>query len=64
MRFREIFIGKRLLDYVKGVKPELSLQVYQKNRNAIRFYLREGFVVESEAVDENTGECEYLMSMK
>lgn len=62
--FQSQGIGKRLLDYVKGVKPELSLQVYQKNRNAIRFYLREGFVVESEAVDENTGECEYLMSMK
>lgn len=62
--FQSQGIGKRLLDYVKEVKPELSLQVYQKNRNAIRFYLREGFVVESEAVDENTGECEYLMSMK
>lgn len=62
--FQSQGIGKRLLGYVKAFKPELSLQVYRKNRNAIRFYLKEGFVVESEAVDENTGEHEYMMSMK
>ncbi|RDY30039.1 N-acetyltransferase [Lachnotalea glycerini] len=38
-------IGKQLLDYVKSKHKELSLQVYQKNERAVRFYLREGFTI-------------------
>lgn len=59
--FQSHGIGKRLLDYAKALKPELYLHVYQKNLNAIRFYQREGFVIESEEVDEDTGEAEFLM---
>ena len=33
-------IGKMLLDYVKNFKTTLTLSVYQKNKKAIRFYLR------------------------
>ena len=62
--FQSQGIGKKLLDYVKELKPELSLQVYQKNRNAVRFYQREGFVIESETTDENTGEREYIMNWR
>jgi len=32
------------------------LNVYQKNKKAIRFYLREKFSIQSESVDDNTGE--------
>lgn len=35
-------IGKILLDYAKGKKEELFLNVYQKNTRAIFFYRREG----------------------
>lgn len=62
--FQSQGIGKKLLDYVKKLKPDLVLQVYQKNRNAVRFYQREGFVIESETTDENTGEQEYIMSWR
>ncbi|MBM7601519.1 putative acetyltransferase [Virgibacillus halotolerans] len=57
-------IGKQLLDYIKDLKSELSLSVYQKNRRAVEFYQRENFVIQSENVDENTGEKQFLMSWK
>lgn len=55
-------IGKALLDYVKKSYSELSLQVYKKNSRAIRFYLREGFVILNEQADENTDETEFIMN--
>lgn len=54
-------IGKALLNHVKAKKEHLSLNVYQKNLNAIQFYQREGFCVQYEDVDKNTGEKEYRM---
>ena len=58
---RSTGIGKELLDYVKDRKPRLTLSVYQKNENAIRFYQRENFVIEAEDVDHETDEKEYKM---
>lgn len=55
-------IGKALLDYVKKSHSPLSLQVYKKNSCAVRFYLREDFVVLNEQTDENTGETEIVMN--
>lgn len=55
-------IGKALLDYVKKSYPELSLQVYKKNSRAVKFYLREDFVVSNEQTDKNTGETELVMN--
>lgn len=40
------------------------MSVYQKNARAVKFYLREGFVVQREGRDENTGEAEYEMVWK
>lgn len=54
-------IGKALLNHVKAKKEHLSLNVYQKNLNAIFFYQREGFCVQYKDVDENTREKEYRM---
>lgn len=54
-------IGKALLNHVKAKKEHLSLNVYQKNLDAILFYQREDFCVQYEDVDENTGEKEYRM---
>lgn len=54
-------IGKALLNHVKAKKEHLSLNVYQKNLNAILFYLREDFCIQYEDVDKNTGEKEYRM---
>ena len=57
-------IGKQLLDYVKAIKPELSLNVYKKNTRAVQFYQRENFNILSEDIDESTNETEYLMMWK
>ena len=54
-------IGKSLLDYIKDKKVRLQLNVYQKNVRAMSFYQREGFAIQSERMDEFTGETEYVM---
>lgn len=55
-------IGKQLLDYIKCVKSNMSLSVYQKNIRAIQFYQREQFVIQSENIDDNTNEKEFIMT--
>lgn len=54
--------GKCLLNFVKDQKRKLSLSVYQKNIRAIRFYQREGFVIQCEKIDDHSGEKEYVMT--
>lgn len=54
-------IGRQLLNHAKEVKSTLKLSVYQKNEKAIKFYLREKFKIQSENVDDNTGEKEFIM---
>ena len=59
-------IGNLLMCYVKNIKNQLSLSVYQKNIRAVNFYQKEDFNIQSENVDENTGEkagseCEALV---
>ncbi|KAB1437964.1 N-acetyltransferase [Candidatus Galacturonibacter soehngenii] len=57
-------IGKKLLAHCKNNLDELTLDVYQKNERAVQFYLREGFVITEEKIDENTKEIEYEMKWK
>lgn len=54
-------IGKKLLDKIKQEYPSVTLHVYQKNRRAQEFYLREEFRIVSEEIDEATKETEYKM---
>lgn len=54
-------IGRLLLDFVKGGRERLRLDVYQRNTRAVKFYLREGFRVQREGTDGRTGEAEYHM---
>ena len=54
-------IGTQLLNYVKNIKPALSLNVYQKNTRAIAFYQREHFIIQSENIDTDTNEKELTM---
>ena len=51
-------------DCAKEVKSTLRLSVYRKNEKAIKFYLREKFNIQSENVDDNTGETEFIMAWK
>lgn len=54
-------IGKQLLDYVKEIKETLNLSVYQKNIHAISFYQREQFIIQSEHIDNDNNEKEFIM---
>lgn len=57
-------IGKELLNFVKNIKKELSLNVYKKNIKAVNFYKRENFHVINEGIDEAAGEKEFFMEWK
>ncbi|WP_134699333.1 N-acetyltransferase [Ammoniphilus sp. YIM 78166] len=54
--------GKRLLDFMKEKHERLELKVYQKNTSAVEFYLRNGFEITGESIDESTLEKEWKMS--
>lgn len=57
-------IGKKLLDYLKKNRKALTLNVYKKNKRAVRFYAREGFTVLEEGKDDFTGERDILMGWR
>lgn len=57
-------IGKELLKTIKAIKSNLTLNVYKKNINAVRFYLKNDFTVKDESIDESTNESEYTMQWK
>lgn len=60
---RSVVAGDRktVAELCKDRKAKLSLNVYQKNTRAIRFYEREGFDIKCEGLDEATGEKDYEM---
>lgn len=58
---RSAGIGKALLNFAKEKKEYLTLNVYQKNARAVKFYEREGFAVEREGIDGETGEKDFFM---
>ena len=57
-------IGTALLDKIKEYKESLTLSVYKKNVNAIKFYEKNNFIITGKNIDENTNEIEYTMTWK
>ncbi len=55
-------IGTALLNKMKETFDTLSLGVYEKNVKAVRFYMKEGFKVQSERTEESTGAKELLLA--
>ena len=55
-------IGTSLLDRIKEDKDNLTLNVYKKNANAIKFYEKNNFIIKSENIDKDTNEIEYTMT--
>lgn len=55
-------IGTLLLNKVKENRNTLTLSVYKKNTNAIKFYKKNNFIITSENIDKDTNEVEYIMS--
>lgn len=57
-------IGRKLINYCKERYEKLTLNVYEKNINAILFYVALGFVNTKVKIDEATGEKEYVMEWR
>ena len=57
-------IGKKLLDFAKEEYNSLSLAVYKENEKALKFYLREGFSIVKEQVNEDSKRLELMMEYK
>ncbi len=54
-------IGGFLLEKAKEHRHRLTLSVYKKNKHAIEFYKKKGFVIFHEDMDEQTKEMAYVM---
>ncbi|MFV0503438.1 MAG: GNAT family N-acetyltransferase [Lachnospirales bacterium] len=63
-KYRDMGIGKLLLDYIKNIREKFTLNVFKENTGAVNFYLREGLNIISEEVDEATNKVAYLMEWK
>lgn len=59
--YRSQGIGHELIEHIKGVHYEFSIAVYEKNKRAKKFYLREGFLPITLRKDPHTGEKERVM---
>ena len=55
-------IWTSLLDRIKENKDNLTLNVYKKNGNAIKFYEKNNFIITSENINKDTTEIEYTMT--
>ena len=54
-------IGHSLMTRIKLQHPELELNVYAENTQALTFYKRQGFTITREQTDEQTGRQEFTM---
>ena len=54
-------IGVKLIKYIKPKYNQLKLDVYSKNKNAMKFYLKNNFKIVNEKNNEDTNELEYEM---
>ena len=57
-------IGRKLINYCKEKYDKLELNVYDKNGNAIAFYMAMGFKNIGVQIDESTAQQEYIMEWK
>lgn len=54
-------IGKQLINKCKNKYNNLTLRVYERNKKAINFYIREGFKTVNTEIDKQTSQRELLM---
>lgn len=60
-QYRGKRIGKHLLDNAKGKNNHLKLSVYDENKLATNFYVREGFKLVKKEFDKETNQLDCLM---
>lgn len=64
-KFQKKGIGKLLLDKAKSISPQgLTIMVFEANKGAIKFYEREGFVLQEKNSIEQTTNEEHLPDRK
>lgn len=59
--FQGLGIGKKLINKAKDNYVKLTLDVYEKNFNAVNFYKKNGFKVIDKKKNKYTDEIEYTM---
>lgn len=62
--YRRSGIGRKLINFVKEKYDKLTLNVYEKNINAILFYTKLGFINQKIQIDDKTNEKEYVMEWR
>lgn len=62
--YRANGIGTSLLNFVKERRNRLALSVYERNKSAVRFYEKSGFIFKSTGKDSDTLQTEYTMKWK
>lgn len=62
--FQSEGIGSALIEYAKAKYAILTLNVYEKNKKALSFYIKQGFEITDKATDKNTNETEVKMTWK
>lgn len=62
--YRRKGIGKKLINFVKDKYKKLTLKVYEKNIDAVLFYVSLGFINQKIQIDEETNEKEYVMEWR
>lgn len=60
-KFQSQSIGQKLIKKAKSLRSKLNLTVYKDNTRSIDFYLKSGFSISGERLDEHTGHKEILM---
>ncbi len=63
-KYKRNGIGRKLINYSKNLYDNLTLKVYEKNINAILFYVAMGFKNINISIDESTNEIEYTMQWR
>ena len=54
-------MGMVMLDCVKQRESSLTVTVYEKNVTAVKFFMKQGFKVDSESMEASTGERQLVM---
>lgn len=60
-KFKRKGIGRKLINFCKENNKNLTLNVYERNIDAILFYVAMGFKNKNIKIDEETGEKEFEM---
>ena len=59
--YQGIGIGKALINYIMDKYKKLNLAVYRDNKKSVEFYLKNGFTIIKEQLNDDCGYIEYIM---